>query len=343
MGLFRRLTPRPVRRARRIVRHPMRTAVRAATPRPVKQVRRAAFRVAHPIEAAEGILIGTLIRPKGHRSRGASRRPRSASSASAARAIEHDDAQEAMEEFSAFCLVHRDPATPAEREQIPLSCAISEREVRKRLRREATAASPWWHVGKRRAARRTVTRDVVAAEVANETRVREERRAECQAKADAAWDQLLANEPEHVRESVAEALTGEGSPAALVSVDGRRLEVRTTIPDVDDVVPVREPTRTPGGRPTTRALSKTNRNALHRQLVGSQLLALLRCVIAAAPGGARIDLTVELPTGERIAQGSFDRTTVSAIPLATDDPFADLRAAGLEIHQRGRTNALAPF
>jgi hypothetical protein len=343
MGLLRLLVPRPVRRARRVARHPVRTAVRAATPRPVKQVRRTAFRLTHPIEAAEGMLVGALIRPKNHRARGASRRPRSASSASAVRVIEHDDAQEAIEEFIAFGLVHSDPTTPAERDVTPPVLPVDERDVRRRLRRDATANLRWWRVGERRAARRTVTRDAVAAEVANETRSREDRRAESQAEADAAWDQLLANEPERVGESIGKALTAGGSPAVLVSVDRRRLEVRTTVPDMDNVVPLREPTYTAGGRPTTRAFSMTNRNGLYRQLVGSQLLALLRCILAAAPGATRIELYAELPTGERIARGEFDRDALRSIPLDSEDPFADLLTAGLEVRQKGRTNALVPF
>jgi len=73
MGLMRkvvrRATPRPVRQVKRVVRHPARTAIRAATPRPIRNVQRTAFKVAHPVNAAENALLNSLT--------GSKRRPKS--------------------------------------------------------------------------------------------------------------------------------------------------------------------------------------------------------------------------------------------------------------------------
>jgi hypothetical protein len=125
---------------------------------------------------------------------------------------------------------------------------------------------------------------------------------------------------------------------ALLSVEGRRLEARMTLPDIDNVVPVLELTYTPGGRPTSRAISKTNRNELYGRLVGSQLLALLRLFVAAVPGATTIELHAELTTGERIACGTFAREVLAAVPNDPGDVLWALRAAGLDVRQKGRTN-----
>jgi hypothetical protein len=56
----RRATPRPVRKAQRVVRHPARSIVRAATPRAVREVQRTAFNVTHPVNTAENALLGAV-------------------------------------------------------------------------------------------------------------------------------------------------------------------------------------------------------------------------------------------------------------------------------------------
>jgi hypothetical protein len=64
MGLFRkavrRATPRPVRKVKRVVRHPVRTGVRAATPKPIRDAERAAFKLAHPVNTAENAFLDAV-------------------------------------------------------------------------------------------------------------------------------------------------------------------------------------------------------------------------------------------------------------------------------------------
>jgi hypothetical protein len=69
MGLMRkavrRATPRPVRKVKRVVTHPVRTGVRAVTPRPIRNAERAVFNATHPINAAENALLNGLTnRPR---------------------------------------------------------------------------------------------------------------------------------------------------------------------------------------------------------------------------------------------------------------------------------------
>jgi hypothetical protein len=61
MGLMkkavRRATPRPVRKAKAVVKHPVGTAINAATPRSVRKAKRRAFKIAHPINTAENAML----------------------------------------------------------------------------------------------------------------------------------------------------------------------------------------------------------------------------------------------------------------------------------------------
>src|SRR5712692_1169486 len=63
MGLVKRLLiPRSIRRTTYVVRHPVRSSARAVTPRPIRRARYAAFKVTHPIEAAERGIENSLVR-----------------------------------------------------------------------------------------------------------------------------------------------------------------------------------------------------------------------------------------------------------------------------------------
>jgi hypothetical protein len=73
----RRATPRPVKKVKRVVRHPARTAARAATPKPIRKAQRQVFNVTHPVNTVENAIIDNVMprrpaRPKS-RSAGGSR------------------------------------------------------------------------------------------------------------------------------------------------------------------------------------------------------------------------------------------------------------------------------
>jgi hypothetical protein len=71
MGLVkkavRRAPPKPVRKAKAVVKHPVGTAARAATPRSVRKAKRTAFNATHPVNTAENALLNAVT-PK-HRRR----------------------------------------------------------------------------------------------------------------------------------------------------------------------------------------------------------------------------------------------------------------------------------
>src|SRR6185437_13107243 len=62
VGLLKRLlVPRPVRRATRVVRHPVSSSISAVTPRPIRQARRAIYNVANPVEWAESAVENSVV------------------------------------------------------------------------------------------------------------------------------------------------------------------------------------------------------------------------------------------------------------------------------------------
>jgi hypothetical protein len=73
MGLMkkaaRRATPRSIRKAKRVVKHPIGTAVGAATPRSIRKVKRTAFNAAHPVNTAENALLNAATPRRRGRSR----------------------------------------------------------------------------------------------------------------------------------------------------------------------------------------------------------------------------------------------------------------------------------
>jgi hypothetical protein len=68
MGLMkkaaRRATPRSVRKAKSVIKHPVGTAARAATPRSVRKAKRTAFNVTHPLNTAENALLNAGSPPR---------------------------------------------------------------------------------------------------------------------------------------------------------------------------------------------------------------------------------------------------------------------------------------
>jgi hypothetical protein len=73
MGLMkkaaRRATPRSVRRAKNVVKHPVGTAARAATPRSVRSAKRKAFNATHPINTAENAVLNAATPVRKRRSK----------------------------------------------------------------------------------------------------------------------------------------------------------------------------------------------------------------------------------------------------------------------------------
>ncbi|HXF72743.1 MAG TPA: hypothetical protein VNO79_09070, partial [Actinomycetota bacterium] len=118
-------------------------------------------------------------------------------------------------------------------------------------------------------------------------------------------------------------------------------------------LPERVPAVTPTGRPTTRRLTKTERNELYLGWLSSNVLATVREALAVAPGLAAVTIAVLRreglsPFGEPVLApvyvGTFPRAMCERIawdrPEALDAVF---HAEDASISLRGRTKELAPL
>lgn len=181
-------------------------------------------------------------------------------------------------------------------------------------------------------------RVVVEVEAGRQRRL-EERDAE-QAALDAQWEKLIDNEPVAVKASI-ESLGGVGVPFELVKVEGKSIAALVSVGPVEWVVPERCPSMTPGGKPTTKKRTKTERNETYLAVLCAMTLNVAWQVFNSSPGAERLTVAIR-PGGERgqaLMVTEFDRDQFrEREPARTRDPRAELdEAVSFTCETRGRT------
>lgn len=342
MGILTRLlVPRTVRRAA----HPVRTARRAVTPKPIKRARRTLYVATNPFGAAEGALENAVVdalRPR--RRRPATRR---GSSAPARSTVEREarfrDAGRAAAVFEAASTLHEGSVVSPRPLKAPNPPAVDEGQVRRQLERNLLEGIGLFKREERKALRALAAR-TAASEVARELERREALRREQQSELDRAHARLIGNDPTAVWWAVSDALQALPLEATVIAIEGDRIDLRTDFPDLE-LVPESRPTVTPGGRPSTRRYTKTERNALYAGALASAVLATLRTAAAAAPGIHELRL-VALRTSA-VGEDPLLAAVASREGLAAaagTDPFTALGAVeNVVIQTKGRTHELSPL
>lgn len=154
MGLMkkaaRRATPRPVRKAKSVVKHPVGTAARAVTPRSLRKAKRTGFNVTHPLNTAENALLNAAT-PKRTRRRATPAGSSSRTAAVASRSTTNVETQQASAFDRARCTT--DPsrggafrvARPTDDEVYVVLVAAGRRarEVADFIRRDRFSFGPW--------------------------------------------------------------------------------------------------------------------------------------------------------------------------------------------------------
>jgi hypothetical protein len=208
---------------------------------------------------------------------------------------------------------------------------------------EAEKSIAFLHPRQRRAARDSagaIARDQAQAA----QQLADERVAAEQRDADAAWDQLVSNDPATVLATIEDAFADNEAPAAPIDCDWGNVTLLMRFPAVDGLVPTATPDQTPTGRPTIREYSKTERNTLHFAAMLSHAHATVTEAFAVAPG---IDSATLLVI-------SADASSLTAIYAAHVDRSSFERGAWLSdgvaipapnalVNLRGRTQELAPL
>ena len=116
--------------------------------------------------------------------------------------------------------------------------------------------------------------------------------AEEQALIDAAWNRLVANDPETVIATIENAFADNQVPAAAIDCEGAAVTLLMRFPPLDGMVPRRAPDMTPTGRPTIREYSKTERNGLYVAAMLSHVNATVAEAFAVAPSIAEATILV---------------------------------------------------
>ncbi|MDG3015266.1 DUF4236 domain-containing protein [Speluncibacter jeojiensis] len=178
------------------------------------------------------------------------------------------------------------------------------------------------------------------------------RQAEAQRQADAYWQALEANDPDTVHDALERAFEDNQWPATSVghgTEDGVFASVAMLF-GTAEMVPERKPALTPGGKPTLHKRTKTERNELYAEALGSTVLATVKEALAVAPGLSAVHVVVvrkDPQAGadkylEVIYAGRFPRAWTDSLPWATLDPVETLlRAPDAKLTQRGTAHDIA--
>jgi HEAT repeat protein len=201
--------------------------------------------------------------------------------------------------------------------------------------------------------REAEARTAVEAEV---ERLSAEARAERdreQAALDAEWQQLIDNDPATAIDALEAAFADNGAPATPIDCDPvTGTATVTMLFGHPDLVPERTPAMTPGGKPTLRKRTKSDRNDLYLNALASNVLATVKEGFAVAPGLAAI--TVLVVRRDPFASGgdqlvavyaaTFDRTMVADIDWENIKP-ANLLDAPRDwlLNLKGQAADVAPL
>ena len=168
-----------------------------------------------------------------------------------------------------------------------------------------------------------------------------------QASLDEAWNALRLHDPLTVIEAVDEAFADNTSDSTCVDAgtdpdSGERYVTAVVTYGSIDLVPELRPDVTPGGKPTLKKRTKTDRNALYAAAMASTVLATAKEALAVAVAASEIRVLVVRPaaTGgvEPIYGGTFPRHVLASLNWTAANPLAvALGADGAELSRKGST------
>ncbi|MSW51532.1 MAG: hypothetical protein F2817_11695, partial [Actinobacteria bacterium] len=186
------------------------------------------------------------------------------------------------------------------------------------------------------------------AAAAHAAKVEQQRR---QAELDVRWDRLKANDPQAVLGTLEEAFADNDAPAAPIDVDEGVATV-TMLFGHPDLVPERTPGVTPGGKPTLRKRTKSDRNHLYLAALASNVIVTVKEAFAVAPSLASVRVLVvrrdAAPTGGEhltaVYAGAFDRRKFEEVSWPQIDTTSVLlQASGAVVNLKGQAKAVAPL
>jgi hypothetical protein len=256
--------------------------------------------------------------------------------------------------------LHREDFTPTQHEVLPPPAQPTPTDVarlRRDLARTALACISWFHRAERRNAKAAAA--TAATDLARRQHLAaliEAQRA--QVDLDQAWDALRRHEADTVIEAVDAAFADNASESTCVDaghddIAGGRYVTCVVLFGTADLIPDQRPAFTPGGKPTLRKRTKTDRNALYTQALASTVLATVKeaLAVAVAADQARVLVVRRTDQGSSPAQalevvyvGTFHRDRLRDVDWAGVDPIETLLSAdGCQLNLKGSTREVVPI
>lgn len=270
----------------------------------------------------------------------------------AAAASKSSQAQELAAAIEALQSLHRHPVEPVSPPVAPEEPPVDADGIRRKHRDAATAGIAFWKRSERRNARDQADR-AAESEIAQASADRDTRRRQAQTELDQRWQELLANDPDVVLATLAEAFEDQELHSAPVSVDGAEVSVAVFVPG-EDIVPERKPTTTAAGNLSLQKMTKTEQADLYLTAVCGHVLAAVREAFAVAPrlDSARV---AAVRAGSQDAYGHTQLECLLAVTLIraglegvewSTAPAAEIiQQAGSDLSTQvaGRTRHLEPL
>ncbi|WP_141841523.1 hypothetical protein [Humibacillus xanthopallidus] len=164
---------------------------------------------------------------------------------------------------------------------------------------------------------------------------------------DERWQALQTHEPETVIEAVDEAFADNASDSTCVDAGtdpdtGARYVTAVVSYGGIDMVPEHRPDTTPGGKPTLRKRTKTDRNALYATALASTVLATAKEALAVAVAATEARVLVVRPHGtetvEPVYAGMLRRELLADREGRSLDPLdVVMSAENAEMVRKGST------
>ena len=225
---------------------------------------------------------------------------------------------------------------------------LDEPAIIERHEREQRSGIPPWKRSQRRQAA-AHAHEAAAAEMAQERQKRERDHQALQARLDEGWCRLLANDRNAVFEAIEAAFEDNEMAAAPIDVDGATATVLMKIAAPGELIPEREVTSTPTGKPTHKRRTKAVINVLYAEILASHVVATVKEGLAVAPGLKHVKiLTIRgdrLGGGQQLVPlyiGAFDRESVQRDDWKDINVLAFIEAHG-EVRYKGQAQELAPL
>ncbi len=253
---------------------------------------------------------------------------------------------EVNDQMLSLAFVHKEEFPDAVAPVAPPPEAVDDKAVLARHEREALAGVSIFRRAQRRAAKARAN-ETAAEEVEGEVERRRVAHQEQQGSLDEYWQRLSANDRQTVIETIEAAFEDNELSAAAIDVRGASVTLLMKIGSPAELIPEREVTRTPTGKPTHKRRTKSVINQLYAEIMASHIVATAKEALAVAPGLAETRVLVirgdQLGGGLQVTPlyvGKFERGSMMGNDWEHLNVLGFVEAHG-EINYKGQAHEVA--